>query len=174
MLKNIANFNNTNDYLPLFNAVLITDLFVIFLLNVKIIKSNVLRKWYYQYNLSAVIADVLILVIGIIITQFIYPYLFSSYSLGLFIIIAVIVQICHDLSFAYLFNMVPRGKSRILDTFKDYAKEKGLNILLADALMIISTVLIATYLSTLSTNSNIITLILDVYCIPYLLYSIPL
>lgn len=43
-----------------------------------------------------------------------------------------------------------------------------------DALMIISTVLIATYLSTLSTNSNIITLILDVYCIPYLLYSIPL
>ena len=59
MLKNIANFNNTNDYLPLFNAVLITDLFVILLLNLKVIKSKVLRQWYSQYNLSAVIADVL-------------------------------------------------------------------------------------------------------------------
>lgn len=30
MFKNIANFNNTNDYLPLLNGVLITDLVVIF------------------------------------------------------------------------------------------------------------------------------------------------
>ena len=52
MLKNIANFNNINDYLPLFNAVLITDLFVILLLNTSVIKSQVLRKWYLQYNLS--------------------------------------------------------------------------------------------------------------------------
>ena len=36
MSKNIAGFNNINDYLPLFNAVLITDLFVIFLLNSKV------------------------------------------------------------------------------------------------------------------------------------------
>ena len=61
MVKSIADFNNINDYLPLFNAVLITDLFVILLLNTRVIKSNVLRKWYSQYNLSAVIADVLII-----------------------------------------------------------------------------------------------------------------
>ena len=30
MFTNIANFNNISDYLPLFNGVLITDLFVIF------------------------------------------------------------------------------------------------------------------------------------------------
>ena len=72
MLNNIADFNNVNDYLPLFNAVLITDLFVILLLNTKIIKSDVLRKWYSQYNLSAVIADVLIILIGLIITRAIY------------------------------------------------------------------------------------------------------
>ena len=46
MFNNIADYNNINDYLPLFNAVLITDLFVIFLLNIMIIKSNVLRQWY--------------------------------------------------------------------------------------------------------------------------------
>ena len=51
MSKNIANFNNVSDYLPLFTAVLITDLFVILLLNTGIIKSLVLNKWYSQYNL---------------------------------------------------------------------------------------------------------------------------
>ena len=72
MFKNIADFNNINDYLPLFNAVLITDLFVILLLNTQVIKSQVLRQWYSQYNLSAVIADVLIILIGLIITRAIY------------------------------------------------------------------------------------------------------
>ena len=102
MLKNIANFNNVNDYLPLFNAVLITDLFVILLLNTKIIKSDVLRKWYSQYNLSAVIADVLIILIGLIITRAIYYYIFDKFSILKFISLAVIVQIAHDVLF-YLF-----------------------------------------------------------------------
>jgi len=38
MVKNLAGFNNINDYLPLFTCVLITDLFVIFLLNANVIK----------------------------------------------------------------------------------------------------------------------------------------
>lgn len=37
MDKNIADFNNINDYLPLFNAVLITDLFVILLINMNVL-----------------------------------------------------------------------------------------------------------------------------------------
>jgi len=48
MLKNIANFNNINDYLPLFNAVLITDLFVILLLNTSVIKSQVLHIFSFK------------------------------------------------------------------------------------------------------------------------------
>jgi hypothetical protein len=81
MLKNIVNFSNTSDYLPLLNAVLITDLFVILLLNTNVIKSQVLRKWYSKYNLSAVIADVLIILIGLIITRAIYYYVFETFSL---------------------------------------------------------------------------------------------
>ena len=42
MFANIANFNNTTDYLPLFNGVLITDLFVILLLNIKIINQHLI------------------------------------------------------------------------------------------------------------------------------------
>ena len=65
MLKNIGIFNRTSDYLPILNGVILTDLFVILLMNMSIIKSVVLREWYGNYGLSAVIADVLIIFIGI-------------------------------------------------------------------------------------------------------------
>ena len=109
MLKNIGNFNNTNDYLPLFNAVLITDIFVISLLNISMIKSQVLKKWYSQYNLSAVIADVLIILIGLIIARAVYYHIFDKFSLFKFIIIAIIVQIIHDILFYVLFVNIHNG-----------------------------------------------------------------
>jgi len=171
MLKNIANFHNINDYLPLLNAVIITDLFVIFLLNVKIIKSNVLRKWYYQYNLSAVIADVLIIMIGLIITRAIYYYIFTSFSIIKFIFLSVIVQIIHDILFYVFFSNVPKGTNKMLDTFKEYATEVSYRAILSDSCMMIMSCLIAYYLVNQSTNVNIITLIVIMYLLPYLLYN---
>jgi len=137
MFKNIANFNNINDYLPLFNAVLITDLFVILLLNTSIIKSKSLKKWYSQYNLSAVIADVLIILIVLIITRAIYYYIFDDFSLLKFIIVAVIIQITHDILFYIFFTNTPRGINKMLDTFNDYANEISYKAILADSSMII-------------------------------------
>ena len=171
MFKNIADFNNINDYLPLFNAVLITDLFVILLLNIKIIKSQVLRQWYLQYNLSAVIADVLIILIGLIITRAIYYYVFETFSLLKFIILAVAVQITHDILFYIFFSNIPRGVNKMIDTFKDYANEVSYKAILADSGMMIMSCLIASYLSNKNTNINIIVLISFLYLLPYLLYN---
>ena len=171
MSKNIANFNNINDYLPLFNAVLITDLFVIFLLNTGAIKSQVLHKWYLLYNLSAVIADVLIILIGLIITRAIYYYIFDKFSIFKFIILAVLVQVAHDILFFMLFKSVPRGVNKMLDTFKDYANEVSYKAILSDSGMMIMASLIAFYLANKSTNTNIIVLISFVYLLPYLLYN---
>ena len=171
MFKNIANFNNISDYLPLLNAVLITDLFVILLLNTHVIKSQVLRKWYSQYNLSAVIADVLIILIGLIITRAIYYYIFDNFSLIKFIIIAVIVQIIHDVLFYVFFSSVPRGVNKMLDTFKDYANDVSYQAIFADSGMIIMACLIGSYLVNKNTNTNIIVLISSLYLMPYLLYN---
>ena len=171
MFKNIANFNNINDYLPLFNAVLITDLFVIFLLNIRLIKSQVLRQWYSKYNLSAVIADVLIILIGLIITRAIYYYIFDNFSIVKFIILAVIVQITHDILFYVFFNNIPRGVNKMIDTFKDYANEVSYKAILADSGMMIMSCLIASYLVNKNTNTNIIVLISFIYLLPYLLYN---
>ena len=171
MPKNIGNFSNINDYLPLFNAVLITDLFVIFLLNTNVIKSQVLHKWYLLYNLSAVIADVLIILIGLIITRAIYYYIFDNFSLFKFIIIAVAVQIIHDILFYIFFSNTPRGVNKMLDTFKDYANDVSYKAIFADSGMIIMACLIASYLVNKSTNTNIIVLISSIYLLPYLLYN---
>jgi hypothetical protein len=171
MFKNIANFNNTSDYLPLLNGVLITDWFVIFLLNIGIIKSSVLRKWYIKYNLSAVIADVLIILIGLIITRSIYYYVFNTFSIFKFIFLAVIVQVIHDNLFYIFFQNIPRGINKMLDTFKDYADEVSYKAILSDSGMMILASLISSYLANKSLNSNIIILIVFMYLLPYLLYN---
>jgi hypothetical protein len=171
MIKNIADFNNINDYLPLFNAVLITDLFVILLSNTKVFNSQVLKKWYSQYNLSAVIADVLIILIVLIITRAIYYYVFESFSILKFIGLAVILQITHDILFYFLFTNIPRGVNKMIDTFKDYAKEASYKAILADSGMMIMASLIAYYLVNQNTNTNIIVLIVSLYLLPYLLYN---
>jgi hypothetical protein len=171
MMKNIADFKNTSDYLPLLNAVLITDLFVILLLNIKVIKSKVLRQWYSQYNLSAVIADVLIILIGLIITRFIYYYIFKTFSIVKFIILAVIVQVTHDILFYVFFTNIPRGFNRMLDTFKDYANDVSYKAILSDSGMMIMACLIAFYLANKNLNTNIIVLIIVLYLLPYFLYN---
>jgi len=171
MVKNLAGFNNINDYLPLFTSVLITDLFVIFLLNANVIKSRVLRQWYSQYNLSAVIADVLIILIGLIITRAIYYYIFDSFSIVKFVMLAVIVQITHDILFYVFFSNIPRGVNKMIDTFKDYANDVSYKAIFADSGMMIMSCLIASYLVNKNTNTNIIVLISSLYLLPYLLYN---
>lgn len=171
MFSNIANFNNTKDYLPLLNGVLITDLFVILCLNTKLIKSVVLRKWYDQYNLSAVIADVLIIFIGLIIARAIYYYIFDTFSIVKFAFLAVIIQMIHDILFYIFFTNVPRGINKMLDTFKDYANEASYKAILADSGMMIMASLLSSYLAGKTLNTNIIVLIVFVYILPYFLYN---
>ena len=171
MFTNIANFYNTKDYLPLFNGVLITDLFVILCLNINLIKSVVLRKWYDKYNLSAVIADVLIIFIGLIIARAIYYYIFDTFSIVKFVFLAVLVQVIHDILFYIFFTNVPRGINKMLDTFKDYASESSYKAILADSGMMIMASLLSSYLAGKSLNTNIIVLISFVYILPYLLYN---
>lgn len=171
-MYNISIFSKVSDYLPLFNSVIITDLIVIIIAITGItFQSNVLFQWYKSFGLSAVIADVFIIVLGLILTRYLYYYIFSEYSLVKFILLAVCIQIIHDLIFYRFVLSIPRGKSKIIDVFFEYGKENGYKAILADSLMMISSSLIFGYLGNLSLNTNIITLIMSIYLIPYLIHS---
>jgi hypothetical protein len=164
----------TTNYLSLVNGALITDLLVILLLIQGSIKSKVLVDWYKTYSLSAVIADVLIIVIGVLLARLAYPYVYGtakSFSLIKFTLLAVGIQIVHDVLFNRIITAIPKGANRMVDTFKTYAKEVGAKAIVSDSAMMVATCLIANYLSTKTTATNSVTFIVALYCVPYLIYT---
>ena len=169
MFQDISNFNNVNNYLPILNGCICSDIIIIFLLYNGVFNSIFLKKWYKKYQLSAFIADVLILVIVIIITRFLYKYFFVSFNIWKFTGLALIIQIIHDILFYLFFASVPRGYNEMLDFFKDYAKEVGTGAILGDSFMMIIACLLSSIFATYSLNTNIIILIIATYFIPYLI-----
>ena len=165
----ISNFNQVSDYLPILNGALLSDLLIIFFAYHGIINSFYLRKWYKKYQLSAVIADVLILVIGIIIARFLYKYIFDTFSIVKFTGLAVVIQVIHDILFYLFFKSLPLGYNAMLDFFKEYAKEKGGMAIVGDSVMMIMACLSSSYFETVSLNSNIILLIIFSYFVPYMI-----
>ena len=169
MFKNISHFSNVNDYLPILNGCINADLIVLFLLFHGIFNSVYLKKWYKKYQLSAVIADVLILFIGIILARFFYKYIFNEFSIWKFTFLAVCIQIIHDILFYLFFTNLPVGYNAMLDFFKNYAKEVGIGAILGDTFMMVITCLLSSYFATLSLNANIITLVISLYFFPYMI-----
>jgi len=172
MFQDISKFSNTNDYLPILIGATITDVLVMTGFQTGYIQAKSLHAWYHKYGLAGVLADVFSITIGIIIARFIYSYFFTTFSLIAFLAVTVGVQMTHDVCFAKLVQSIPRGRSQIIDTFKDYANELGATILFGDALMMISSVLLASIFAGYSHNIHLVSLIVAVYLIPYFLYSI--
>jgi uncharacterized protein YacL len=169
IFKDISNFNNVNDYLPILNGCINADLLILFFVFHNVFKSVYLKKWYKKYQLSAVLADVLILVIGIILARFFYKYIFNSFNIIYFTGLAVCIQIIHDFLFYWLFKSLPLGYNAMFDFFKEYANEVGVGAILGDSFMMILACLMSSHFATYSLNINIITLIISVYFFPYMI-----
>jgi len=169
IFKDISNFNNVNDYLPILNGCVNADLIILFLLFHGGFKSSYLKKWYKKYQLSAVLADVLILVIGIIIARFFYHFIFNTFSIWKFTGLAVIIQIIHDFLFYFLFKSTPLGYNSMLDFFKEYAKEVGAKAILGDSFMMILACLLSSNIALQNININIICLVISLYFFPYMI-----
>ena len=169
IFKDISNFNNVSDYLPILNGCINADLVVLFLVFHGAFKSVYLKKWYKKYQLNAVIADVLILFIGIILARFFYKYFFDTFNIFKFTSLAVCIQIIHDLLFYWMFTSLPVGYNSMLDFFKEYAKEVGVGAILGDSFMMIVACLMSSSFATYSLNMNIITLVISLYFFPYMI-----
>jgi hypothetical protein len=171
MLSDISNFNNNSDLLYLFTAVTIIDLTVIYLARNNLIGSNI-NIWYDKFKISAVILDIFIIIIGFIITRYIFLINNFSFSPLLFIIIAVSVQLIHDVLFyKFVISPIPYGANSLMDVYKDYAKEGSLMALGADSAMVIASALIAMFLKSVPSSYSSSLLIVSIYLIPYLLFQ---
>ena len=170
-IKPTINYLDKFEYIPILTANIYADLLIILITFLGIaFKSDYLVEWYKKYRLSAMIADILIGVLYMLLARYLI-YLFRlDVSLTGFALIAVTIQIVFDLLFYGFFQSVPRGVNKVLDFFKDYAKEVGTGALIGDAFLVIFAVLLSAILNTQSFDFNIVALIVAVYLVPYILY----
>ena len=124
-----------------------------------------LDKWYSQFGIVAVISDCLVIILGILVAQIFLP------SIPL-LPAAVMVQLVHDILF-YLFVIVPvpTGHNKMIDLFKEYSVENNWKILLADSLMIGSSVIIADYLSKIRSQYVQFIGLTGAYALSYIIYT---
>ena len=127
-----------------------------------------LDKWYHQFGNLAVLSDCLVIVLGILIALIILP----NSSIFTLVVAVVIIQIIHDLLlFKLVIEPIPIGHNKIIDIFKEYAIENSWKILIADSLMISSTLLLANYLDSIPSLYSSFIGLLGVYSLSYIIYT---
>jgi hypothetical protein len=175
MISNITNYKNVGDWFFLFTAVLVVDFIVIVFAkydyNSKSFNKKSLNKWYDDFGIFALISDILSILIGICVARYIYTCMNLSNPLY-FILILVGFQLLHDTLFYLLvIKQVDKGHNRMIDVFKTYANENGLRILFADALMMVSSVVLGSLLK--SNPAHITTSIgfVTTYILCYIIYT---
>jgi len=143
---------------------------MLFLLFHGAFKSVYLNKWYKKYQLSAILADVLILFIVIIVARFLYTFLFKTFILWKFVLLAVCIQLTHDCLFYCFFVTLPIGYNSMLDLFKSYANEVGAWAIVGDSCMITLACLLSSNFAAYSLNMNIVFLVISLYFVPYMIH----
>lgn len=172
MLGDISNIHNNLDLIHILTAVLIVDMVVILIARDTPYIGKIVNEWYDKFTMTAVLLDVLIIVIGFIITRYIFNIFKIEYSPELFIIILLTVQIVHD---ALLYKLVivpyPEGHNQIIDIYKKHADESSYRVIVFDSAMMLTSALLAMYLKNKEMNETTSLLIITLYIIPYFIYQ---
>jgi hypothetical protein len=124
-----------------------------------------IREWYNQFTIGAYIMDVLSIVIGTFLATKISSDIYYQ------ILTVVIIGLIHDITFGYFVNKI-QSESKIINLFKNYANENGVNILIVDAIMLVATLLFSNYFYKLTSNIIISFLsIITTYIGLFMIYS---
>jgi len=80
LLRQLSNYKNLSNVPHILFGTLVVDLVTILLVKNSNVLGTTLNEWYDQFGLSAVLADVLVIVLGILIAQYIYTVLVFLFS----------------------------------------------------------------------------------------------
>lgn len=148
-------------------AVLWVDLIVIFISLYGLLGTTI-REWYAKFGPVAVLSDCLIIILVIMLANFLYP----DAGIIELILLGLILQLIHDLLFYVLvIQTVPEGQNSVIDLFKKYAAEGSYRILIADALMVLASILGQYYLETQTIEVTSFLGFLGTYAISYSIYT---
>jgi hypothetical protein len=157
----------------------IVEVFILILFKFTNQSSRAILNWYDNLGWTAIILDILSLIIGFYLSKYIYHYLIENNYLTKgneflkFLIIVLFVQILHDLCFYFfVIKPFPNNKNLVIDEFKQYAKYYGNKAVRADSLMyIVATPLLYYIIKNQKVSTNTFISIVSFYILGYLLYQ---
>jgi hypothetical protein len=172
--KDISDYYEVSDWLFIGLAVLLVDLFVLFLVRYfPDVFGKAINIWYNRFKLSAVISDVFIIMIGFGIARYIYTeYIYPKYdwNAAYFTGTAVIVQIIHDVLFYFgVIKPITPGHNAMMDVFKTYAESGGAKVIAADSAMMIASSFFSMALKAAPAHITVFIGLIAAYVLPYIL-----
>ena len=178
-MKTITDFNSVGDIIYIFVAALVVDFLTVLITKYPgpspFFTVKALDDWYTKFGLTAVAADVLSVMIGVVAARYIFTaFGFSPSSILLFVAVLLIFQLCHDaFFFLAVIQPLPRGENTMINVFKDYATENGGKILIADALLVLGTAAGATLLKNLPFHVTGFVGLVTAYALCFVTYTRP-
>ena len=152
------------DLLSLAPAAIWVDFFTV-VVSKYIFRGSAIKQWYSQFQSVAVISDIVSVIIGVLLAHMLFP------KINL-LVAAIIVQVIHDIFFSTIvLGLVPTGHNSMIDLFKNYAVESSYGILVADAVIMTSTVLLMGYLNKLNKETVTLLAFIGVYSLTYIIYT---
>lgn len=174
-LPDISNFREVSDLYYIFFGILTVDVIALFLARYYKVGGKYLNEWYDQYNILAVLADVLIIFIGFLIARYIYTlYMYERFGWSpvYFILLLCAVQLVHDaLFYLGVINPIPSGHNEMMDTFKKYAIDMGGKVLVGDSFLMIGSAVFAMLYKYMPLHAFVSASSLVSYALPYILFT---
>ena len=174
-MKSITNYAQNADWFYILPAIAVVDFLVILLSKYPsaspVFGVAALNKWYDDFGVFAVLSDILSIAIGIAAARYIYG-IAGLHNPLYFLAILVAFQLAHDILFYIaVIQPIPANHNRMIDVFKAYGTENGWKILVSDALMMLGSVGLASYLKSLPNHFTTATALVTVYAICYVVFT---
>jgi hypothetical protein len=170
--EDISDYHDLNDWGFLVTAAIVIEVVVIAITRFfPAFSGKYLNLWYSRFKLSAILQDVLSVLIGFgiaryIYTEYVYPK--NDWNPWYFTGIALVVQIVHDILFYIgVIRQVPEGQNGMLDVFKKYGEAGGAKLIAGDSAIMAGTSLVSMLLKSFPAHGVIFLALAATYAIPY-------
>lgn len=168
----ISDYNDLGDWGFLITAAIAIEAVVIAITRFfPAFSGKYLNLWYSRFRLSAILQDVLSVLIGFGIARYVYTeYVYPNYDWNpmYFTGLAVVVQVLHDVLFYMgVVRQVPEGQNGMIDVFKKYAQDTSYKAVLGDSAIMVGTSVSSMVLKAFPLHSIVFLGLAAAYMIPY-------
>jgi hypothetical protein len=167
------------NFIHFLTATLVIETFMLFLFRFtkSPLTGKAINRWYDNLGWTAIILDILSVLIGFYLAKYFYKYLVNHNFITKqnefikFIIILILIQVFHDFTFYFtIIKNTNKGVNKVIDEFKYYAESVKTGAVIGDSIMyLIATPILYYYISKQKYDANVFTNIICFYLIGYFL-----